>query len=135
MLPDTHYIPVSLDTNRVYTFTVDQKPDHTSYGAAITVPELRKVQWSGQTIYDIEVCEIHKGKMEHEEVRVLYGLIRPEPGEPSGDEEQRLFPHRHEMLLGGCVSWPNSPKTKKVYVCGECTKAFDKWKSEKTQTK
>jgi hypothetical protein len=130
MPPDMQFIPVSLDTNRVYTFTVVQKPFR-----SITIPELRKVQSGGQMIYDIEVCEIHKTKMEHKEVKIVYGLIIPGPDAPSGDTERRLFPHHREYSLGGCVIFQDSPKTEKVYVCSECKKAYEKWKSENKKTK
>src|SRR5688572_27451792 len=41
MPPDVQFIPVSLDTNRVYAFTVAQKRYR-----SITIPELRRVQSS-----------------------------------------------------------------------------------------
>src|SRR5262245_19679639 len=47
MPPDRQFIPVSLDTNRVYTFTVAQRPFRS------TIPELRRVQLGGQNIYDV----------------------------------------------------------------------------------
>ena len=130
MPPDVRFVPVSLDTNRVYMFTVAQREFH-----SISIPELRRVQLDGQTIYDIEVCEIHKTKMEHKEVRIAYGLILPSPGEPTGETAQRLFPHRHEVSFGGCVTKPDSPKTEKVYVCSACKKAYAKWKTENQKTK
>lgn len=130
MPPDMQFIPVSLDTNRVYTFTVAQKPYHT-----ITIPELRKVQSGGQTIYDIEMCEVHKTKMEHKVVKIAYGLILPGPDSPSADAERRLFPHSREYSLGGCVITPHSPKTERVYVCSGCKKAYETWKSENKKTK
>ena len=130
MPPDMQFIPVSLDTNRVYAFTVAQRPYRT-----ITFPELRKVQSDGQTIYDIEVCEVHKSKMDYKEVRISYGLPTRRPDEPSGDTERRLFPHHREYSLGGCVISSDSPKTEKVYVCGDCKKAYEKWKSENKKTK
>jgi hypothetical protein len=130
MPPYFQFIPASLDTNRVYTFTVAQKPFHT-----FNIPELRRVQLNGQTIYDIEVCEIHKTKMEHKEVRIAYGLIRPGPDEPSGDAETRLFRHRREYSLGGCIVMPDSQKTERVYVCMDCKKAYDKWKTDNKRSK
>jgi hypothetical protein len=128
--PRVQFIPVSLDTNRVYTFTVTQRPFHN-----ITIPELRRVQLHGQIIYDIEVCEIHKRKMEHKEVQIAYGLIMPEPDEPSPDAERQLFPHHREYSLGGCVVEPDSPKTKRVYVCTDCKKAYNRWKTEHKKKK
>lgn len=87
------------------------------------------------TIYNIEVCEIHRTKMEHEEVRIAYGLIRPGPDEPSGDTERRLFSHRRGYSLGGCVITPFSPKTMRVYVCTDCKKAYQKWMTDNKKTK
>jgi len=105
------------DTNRSFDFR---------WGIA---PDVQFIPVS-KTIYDIEVCEVHKTRMEHKEVRIAYGLIRPGPGEPSGDTERHLFPHRLEIAFGGCVTMPDSPKTKRVFVCAECKKGYDKWKSE-----
>ncbi len=125
MSPYLQFIPVSLETNRVYTFTVAQTTLR-----SFSIPELRKVKLDGRTIYDIEICEVHKTRMKHKVVRVAYGLIIPGPDEPSGVTERRLFPHRREISFGGCVSTPDSPKTERVYVCSECKKACDKWRSE-----
>ena len=130
MPPDMQFYPVSLDTNRVYTFTVVKTPFH-----GVPIPELRKVQSGGQTIYDIEVCETHKTRMEHKKVEIVYGLVRPGPDEPSGLTERRLFPHHREFSLGGCVIGPGSPKTERVYVCIDCKRAYEKWKSENTKAK
>src|SRR5215211_6181016 len=94
--PDVQFVPVSLDTNRVYTFTVDQRPYR-----SITIPELRRVRLDDQTVYDIEVCEVHKTKMDHQEVRISYGLPLPRPDEPSSEIERKLFPHCREYSLGG----------------------------------
>ncbi len=130
MPPNIQFIPVSLDTNRVYSFTVAQRPLH-----SITIPELRRVQLDGKTIYDIEVCEVHKTKMEHKEVRIIYGLIIPGPDEPSRDTDRQMFPHRREVSFGGCSITPDSPKTTRVYVCSECRKGYDQWKTEHKKTK
>ena len=87
------------------------------------------------TAYDIEVCEIHRTKMEHKEVRIAYGLILPGPDAPSTDMERRLFPHRSEYSLGGCVSTPLSSKAERVYVCPDCKKAYEKWMTDNKKTK
>jgi hypothetical protein len=125
MPPDMPFIPVSLDTNRVYTFTVAQKPFH-----SITIPRLRKVQLSGQTIYDIEVCEVHKTKMEHKEVQIVYGLILPGRDGPSADTERRLFPRSREYSLGGCIV--GEEKTTEMYVCSACKEALAWWSGTAT---
>lgn len=132
MLPDTQFIPVSLDTNRVYTFTLAQKTHST-----VTFPELCQVQFGGQTIYDIERCEVHKIHMDFKEVRISYGYVRRRPGviEPSPDTEHLLFPHHREYSHGGCAVSDDSPKTERIYVCSECKKAYEKWKSEHKATK
>jgi hypothetical protein len=83
--------PVTLDTKRTYTFVVAQKPFR-----SLSIPELRTVLLDGQTIYDIESCEVHKTKMDHKEVRIFYGLIPRGAEQPSMDTERRLFPHRYE---------------------------------------
>lgn len=62
-IPNVQFVPLSLDTNRVYTFTVDQK----RY-SRLTFPELHRVELNGRTIYDVALCEVHKTRMEHKEV-------------------------------------------------------------------
>jgi hypothetical protein len=131
---EVQFFPISLDTNLVYTFTVAEEPNE-RFKNDIRLPKLRRVQQGNQTIYDLEVCEVHKTKMDHKQVEIVYGLILPGPDEPSANTEQRLFPHRREYWLGGCASGPDSPKTEKVYVCTECKKAYEKWKSEDKKTK
>ncbi len=133
-LPRMQFIPVSLDTNRVYSFTVGQKAFQNS-----TIPELRKVQSGGHTIYDIEICEIHKAKMEHKEVKITSDPRR-RPDEPSIEVERRLFPHSREYSVRRCVISvggfePDSPKTERVYVCSDCRKAYEKWKAENKKIK
>ncbi len=128
MPPKMQFVPVVLDTNRVYTFTLHEKPYRD-----ITIPELLRVQADGQTIYDVAVCEVHKTKMELKEVRISYGL--PAPSVLPTDTERRLFPHCREQVLGGCVISPDSPKTEKIYVCSECKSGYEKWKGENARTK
>jgi hypothetical protein len=122
------FVPVTLDTNRTYTFTFEERPYE-----SITIPELHRVQQDGQIVYDIEVCEVHKTKMEHEEVPILYGLIRRSPDGPSSEEERNLFPHERECSFGGCTV--GSQKTDWVYVCKDCKKAYEKWKADYKKTK
>jgi hypothetical protein len=126
MVPKVQYLPLSLDTNVVYTFTVEQKPYR-----EFVIPELHRVDFNGQTIYDIEVCEVHKVKMEHKEVTIHYGLPRP-VDKLSADIERQLFPHSREYSLGGCVISPQSPKTTETYVCGRCKEAFEWWSGTAT---
>lgn len=133
-LPKVQFFPVSLDTNLVYTFTVAEEPEE-RFKSDIRLPRLRRVQLGDQTIYDIEVCEVHKTRMDHKRVEIIYGLVLPGPDEPSADTERRLFPHRREYSLRGCASGPDSPKTERVYVCTECKKAYEQWKSENKKTK
>jgi len=128
MPPKMQFLPVVLDTNRVYTFTLHEKPYRD-----ITIPELLRVQADGQTIYDVAVCEVHKTKMELKEVRISYGL--PAPSMLPTDTERRLFPHYREQVLGGCVMSPDSPKAEKIYVCSECKNGYEKWKGENARTK
>ena len=130
-LPWANYAgSVALESNRVYTFTIIEEPFRSGF-----IPEVVRVERDGKMIYDREICEVHHIKMYRKEVRIAYGLILPGPGEPTGETEQRLFPHRLEVSFGGCVVSPDSPKTEKVYVCSECKKAYEKWKSKHTKTK
>ncbi len=122
--PSTYFVPVSLDTNRIYTFTVIHTPHN-----RIKVPEIRRIQLDGQTIYDMEVCDVHKIRMQHRKVEIIYGLVRPEPSAPSSETERRLFPHRREFSLGGCI--PGAEKTETIYICPECKKAYQRWNSER----
>ena len=135
--PKLEFFPVTLDTNRVYVFTVAERqriftvPQRRD--TIIAVPELRRIQQDGRTIYDIEVCEVHKTRMEPKEVQIVYGLFRRGPDEPSEDIEQQTFPHNREYSLGGCVGL--GEKTERIYVCADCKKAYDKWKTENKKSK
>ncbi len=131
--PHIRYVPVPLDSNQVYTFTVSQRK-RTKPLPAFTATELRKVVLGNETIYDIEVCEVHKTKMAHTEVPIHYGLIPGSP-EPLNAARRPALPHHREYKLGGCMVWAEAPKTGKVYVCNECKKNFDKWKEEDTKAR
>jgi hypothetical protein len=126
-----HVGSVALEPNRVYTFTIVEEPFHYRF----PIPQVARVERDGKVIYDRETCEAHHVKMDRKVVRIDYGLIVPGPGEPTGETEHRLFPHRHEVAFGGCVVMPDSPKTEKVYVCSECKKAYDKWRAENKSSK
>jgi hypothetical protein len=128
---------VSLETNHVYTFTViEEDPSldslHKDHLLIKTpIPRVRRIEDHGKLIWDREVCEVHWIKMDFRNVPIVYGdRLRPVPGEPTSDEELRLFPHRLEVYYGGGGYGSDSPKTNKVYVCSECKKAYEKWKSE-----
>ena len=126
--PHIRFVPVPLDTNQVYTFTVFQrKIGGSGRFPTFTLTELRKVQLAGQTIYNIEVCEVHKTRMAHTDVPIRYGMIprSPEPRDAAG---RPALPHHREYKLGGCVVMPK--ETEKVYVCDDCKKGFEKWQEE-----
>ena len=137
--PSVQFVPVSLDTNRVYTFTVIEKestliPKHLLFTNIPIIPIHRvlRIEDRGKLVWDHEVCEIHKTKMVHKEVKIVYGLPLTRRDDPSADIERRLFPHHREYSLGGCVIEPDSPKTDKVYVCRDCTEAFEWWSGTAT---
>jgi hypothetical protein len=65
--------------------------------------------------------------MSRKRVPIHYGFIIPDEGDPGSEISQRLFPNAAEVLLGGCVIVPGSPKTEKIYICGECKSASKKW--------
>lgn len=117
---------VAPESNRIYTFTIVEEP----FRDDLPIPKIVKVERDGKTIYDREVCEVHHTKMKLKKVPIVYGLTGPAPGEPHGNVEYHLFPNRNEFYLGGCSIDDHSPKTEKVYVCGECRKAYEKWKAE-----
>jgi hypothetical protein len=125
---------VSLETNHVYTFTVIEEestliPKHLML-TNIPIPRVLRIEDRGKLVWDHEVCEVHKVKMELKEVPIVYGLIRPAPGAPTPDQELHLFPHRWEVSHGGCAISPHSPKSEKIYVCRECKQAYDDWKQK-----
>lgn len=128
--PNIKYFPVSLNKNQVYTFTVTQKPFYDS-----SISELQRVQLDGQTIYDIEACEVHQTKMAYKEVPILYGYITLGPDEPTYDEQQRLFPNSREVSFGGCVTTPSSPKSESIYVCEDCKEAYRIWELDRDESR
>jgi len=56
------FVPVTLDTNHVYTFVVHEEPRGDL--------RITKLLLNGQTIYDIEKCEAHQTRMEPKVVRI-----------------------------------------------------------------
>ena len=135
--PHIRSVPVPLDTNQAYTFTVFQKKlvmGGRNPSLGVTLTELRKVELGGRTIYDLEVCEAHKTRMAHTEVPIRYGLI-PETPEPRDAARRPTLPHHREYALGGCMVGPGNPATKKVFVCSECKKGFEKWTQEEAKAR
>ncbi len=120
--PDIQFAPVSVDTNRTYTFTIKME-----LFAELRFPELHGIESEGQTIYEIEVCRAHNVKMEHKEVPI-YGMLSKTSNAPSDDEEKRLFPNHREFIGGFCKV---SPRVAWIYVCPDCKAAFAMWKQGK----
>jgi hypothetical protein len=73
---------------------------------------------------DPEICPVHEIKMEHKELRLVYGM--PSKAE---FEEMRVaktqFPYGKDYLLAGCVVRP--AKTVKGHVCPKCVEAREAW--------
>jgi hypothetical protein len=128
---------VSLETNHVYTFTVvEEESALIPKDLAVTnilIPRIRRIEDHGRVVWDQEVCEVHKVKMDFKEVPTVYGLIPPPgPSDPSPGQELRLFPHRSEVLPRGCAVRPEDPKTGRIYVCSACKEAFAWWSGTAT---
>ena len=127
---NVHFVPVPLNTNETYTFTISQQSTDD-----VWFSELQKVQQDGRLVYDVGICEVHHAPMQKKKVRIVYGLVEPSPGEPSFEIDAQLFPHRWEVSFGGCVDSFFSPRTEKIYVCSECKKAYQQWKVEHSASK
>ncbi|MBI5686001.1 MAG: hypothetical protein HZC54_13090 [Verrucomicrobia bacterium] len=82
----------------------------------------------------IKLCEVHKTPMERKEAEVVFFLVRPGPDQPSSAIEMLLFPHRRESVHVSNVV-ESDPKTREVYVCAECKKAYEKWRAERKAAK
>lgn len=112
-----------LDTNSVYTFVVDD---------GRYTRELLKIKLQGNTLFDREVCDVHRVKLGNQEVRYVYGYVRPAPpapGEPSWETERELFPFRQRKTIwGGCI--PHEAKTTMVLFCSQCETAYQEWKRQ-----
>jgi hypothetical protein len=129
------FYPISLRTQKSYTFSIIEEPNPWGEKSAV-IPQLIRVEEDGRVIYDAEICEIHQRKMEQKEVEIANGgLVAPDSSVPSARTERRKFPHRYEISFGGCEVFPDSPKTKTIYVCGECKNAYQKWKPERQESK
>jgi hypothetical protein len=123
---EAHFIPVTLDTNQVYTFTLIERLK----GGGVDV-ELIRLQPEGKAVIDLDTCEVHKVKMEYKPVPITYGLPVHGTNEPSLQTEQQLFPHYREFLEGGCVSDSDSPKTGRLFVCRRCKADYEDWRQGK----
>jgi len=132
---------VALESNRVYNFTIEQEIKELPgvkwpSGSAFTMTNetVVKVQMGGKTIYDHEMCEVHKARMEPKVAFIAYGLVKPGPDEPPYQTANQLFPHFREILYGGCCHSSDSPGTDRIYVCNECKAAYQKWKDAHKQS-
>ncbi len=115
-------LPVKLKEGEEYTFTLTE-------AAKGEFPEIIRVERDGKTLYDRTVCEVHQVPMKYTKVPVSYGIVAGAPGDPPWDVMQKQFPHWREIVYGGCVIGPNSPKDEYIYVCPECKTSVAKWKS------
>ena len=122
---------ITLATNRTYTFTL--RSDLTA-SRVVNVPydfrkkaALMRIEESSQLLWDCEICEAHKIKMDKKDVPVVYGLLRPDKDTPTAEQDRHLFPHRQEFVAGGCVV--GTEKTVETYVCHECKAAVERWRA------
>jgi len=129
-------LPFILEPGKIYTFTVEERPfpqidlknpRNGMTGEYYWTPVIVRVVDGKNTLYDMEICELHHCRMERKEVPITYGLIRLQKGLPTLDEEKALFPHRRDYVLGGCIVMPGK-KTETMYICPECRNAYDQWR-------
>ncbi|PWU10638.1 MAG: hypothetical protein C5B50_25095 [Verrucomicrobia bacterium] len=130
MPPRVVFLPVSLDTNRIYTFTISEKP---LKGTKFKSSTVLRVQADEKVIYDEEICEVHHTRMQQKKVPILYGLLMRSPDEPPWEDEQKLFPHRNEVVSGGCCPLPE--KTEIIYLCNQCKMAYEQWRKQHPSTR
>jgi hypothetical protein len=108
-------LPVSLVPGRVYSFMVVVENSNSA-----PTPKLVRVEGNGTLVPLKGVCEVHKIPIEWKEVPILYGLYVP------GDKENQLFPHRQEVIRGGCGF--GLPERGRQAVCPACEAAYERWK-------
>jgi hypothetical protein len=131
-LDDQDPLPaVSLGTNAVYEFTFATVALGGERGL-----DLLRVRQDGETVYDVNRCEVHRVIMDRRTVRVVYGLPwfaygGSKPGMPSREIVRRDFPHFLETAYGGCI--PGVATNAEVRVCGECKGAYARWRAENPQ--
>lgn len=132
--------PFVLEAGKTYTFTVEERPfppmvrirdegakEEDKVPDYFWTPVLIRVVDGDVALFDMEVCELHKCRMERREVPITYGLIRVQRGLPTLEQEKELFPHRRDHVLGGCIVMPGK-KTETMYICPECRIAYDAWR-------
>lgn len=124
---ETSFTRVSLDSNRVYLFTVGD-----DFAGDVASGRLLRIEGDGRTLYDAAVCEVHKVNMQLKDFRIVYGPVWP-PDEPSPEWKDWLFPHAPEYVYvwAGCIVEADRPKTRKAYFCNQCMTAYEKWKKDK----
>jgi hypothetical protein len=131
--------PFVIEPGKIYTFTVEERPipnivrirDESGKEEKgpdfFWTPVLIRVVDGDKALFDMEVCELHKCRMERREIPITYGLIRVQKGLPTLEQERTLFPHRRDYVLGGCIVMPGK-KTETMYVCPECRTAYEDWR-------
>ena len=125
---ETSFTRASLDTNRVYAFTVDDE-----FAGHVASGRLLRIEAEGRTLYDAAICEVHKVNMELKDFPIAYGRVWPRPDEPSPEWKHWSFPHAPEYVYvgAGCIVEPDRPKTRKAYFCNQCMTAYEKWQKDK----
>lgn len=94
---------------------------------AFTVAQARKnrVEPMSSAMKSKTKCEVHKTKLQTENVKIAYGLMGFMPG--FLEAQRRTFPNANSVVMGGCVISDDSPKLQTVKFCPSCRVAQKKW--------
>lgn len=125
----TKLFPVTIEDGRKYQFVIEHERiagvAARADGALINA-QIVTIAEGHRVIYDRAICRVHQKKMERKEVPIIYGLVGRRPGDPSHEEETKLFPFRREVAHGGCIVMPGRDK-EMVFVCPGCQAAHAEW--------
>ena len=77
---------------------------------------------------DEKLCPVHHVPLKREQLGIVYGLVsHPCDIFSRAKAEEKYFPYANSIVYGGCVVFPDSPKTEEVLYCPKCREVEKTW--------
>jgi hypothetical protein len=77
---------------------------------------------------DEKLCPVHHVPLKHGKREILYGLVADVCDSLAhAKAEQKFFPYANSVAYGGCLVFPDSPKSEDVLYCPKCREVEKTW--------
>jgi len=77
---------------------------------------------------DAKLCPVHHLPLKHGKREIVYGLVADVCDSfAHAQAEHKYFPYANSVAYGGCLVFPDSPKSEDVLYCPKCREVERAW--------